>query len=156
MSIKYKCKCDLCSSIIDGLDNIIKMEVSFCEYHKITGNTFSHQNLDICRSCKTKMLDLINNNKVFKKKEQNVNEKKLLKAKADYSLVCGMATWSRSLYDYKQYGMESWRFYIERFVNKHNVQKLPDTERVVILGTEGHPKTFEINYKTLEITEVEE
>lgn len=88
------------------------------------------------------------------RKEQNVNEKKLLKAKADYSLVCDMATWSRTLYDYKQYGMESWRFEIERIVNKHNARKLPNTERVVILGTEGHPKTFEINYKTLEITEV--
>lgn len=99
--------------------------------------------------------DLTNNNEVFKKKEQNVNEKKLLKAKADYYLVCNMATWSRSLYDYKQYGMESWHFKIERFVNKHNARKLPNTERVVILGTEGHPKTFEINYKTLEITEVE-
>lgn len=152
MSIKYEC--DLCSSIIEGLDNIIKMEVSFCEYHKITENTFSHQNLDICRNCKTKMLDLINNNKVFKKKEQNVNGKKLLKAKADYSLVCDMATWSGFLTDYKQY--EYWYFYVERFVNEHNVQKLPDTERVVILGTKGHPKTFEINYKTLEITEVEE
>jgi hypothetical protein len=140
--------------MIEELDNIIKMEVSFCEYHKITGNTFSHQNLDICRNCKTKMLDLINNNKVFKKKKQNVNEKTLLKAKADYSLICDMATWSAFLTDYKQY--EYWYFYVERFVNKHNVQKLPDTERMTILGTKGHPKTFEINYKTLEITEVEE
>jgi hypothetical protein len=133
--------------MIEELDNIIKMEVSFCEYHKITGNTFSHQNLDICRNCKTKMLDLINNNKVFKKKKQNVNEKTLLKAKADYSLICDMATWSGFLTDYKQ--CESWHFYVERFVNKHKVQKLPDTERVVILGTKGHSKT-------LEITEVEE
>lgn len=154
MSIKYKYKCDLCSSMIEELDNIIKMEVSFCEYHKITGNIFSHQYLDLCRNCKTKMLDLINNNKVFKKKEQN--EKKLLKAKADYSIICGIEIWSRILNDYEQYDKESWYFKVERLVNKHNVQKLPDTERVVVLGTKGHPKTFEINYKTLEITEVEE
>lgn len=114
-----------------------------CDIYKYSKNSYiagAKENGDICH-------DLT--------KEQNVNEKKLLKAKADYSLVCNMATWSHFFYDYKQYGMECWDFYIERFVNKHKV-KLPNTERVDILGTEGHPKTFEINYKTLEITEVDE
>lgn len=57
----YKYICELCSSEIER-DNKIEMEVAFYKF----GGCYQHRNLMICQKCQSKMLDLLNNNNVFK------------------------------------------------------------------------------------------
>lgn len=55
--------CDLCATEIERRD-IVEMDLFFHEQKRVTCTRYS-----ICKKCKSKVLDLLNNNKVFEVEE---------------------------------------------------------------------------------------